>query len=186
MFSKSPDILRKGTGLTRMMDAHRAREQETGNLPDPIEKAARRRARFEENFERTRLRRKTIVLHDNPRPHVDYVVTWRSHMSMPGLDFSIDLSLRYVPDHYILHREALGEWLACLRDEHWESMEDLATTMLEDLRNELVARWINLELRMRNEDTSGGIEDHSVMLEDKFPRWDNTGLLQRLRLNSDG
>jgi 7-cyano-7-deazaguanine reductase len=95
----------------------------------------------------------------------------------------VAVELRYVPDRLILRPVALGRYLEAMGGESWESLEALATAVLEDLNNETVARWLQVELRLTaggKAGEEGALADHAVLLEERQPKWDNPTLLSRL------
>ena len=61
----------------------------------------------------------------------------------------------------------------------WESLEALATTILGDFNNQLVARWARV-VATAPEGAYPGVGAHEVMVEDRQPGGDNEALLSRL------
>jgi 7-cyano-7-deazaguanine reductase len=106
---------------------------------------------------------------DNPEPRIDYVVT------LEGSIGGKRVRLRYVPDQHILLPDSLSEYLTAF-DPAGTHLESIAATILHDLNNELVARWV--QVSVWNSDASGST--HRVVIEDHQPKWDNPGLLARL------
>ena len=88
--------------------------------------------------------------------------------------------MRYVPDKLIIDPAAFGRYLGALGTLPWESLEKVAVTILDDINNEVVARWVQVALSAPN-GTHPGVDSHGVMLEDRQPKWDNPALLSRLR-----
>jgi hypothetical protein len=124
-------------------------------------------------------RRGHLLTRPNPSPGLDYVVTHLGRLRLAGQAPEIALCLRFVPDRLILAGDAVEAYLAALGDESWGSLEDLATAALEDLNNELVARWVHLTLGIEHGSRQHH-EAHRVTLEDRQPGWDNPELLARL------
>ena len=58
-------------------------------------------------------------------------------------------------------------------------LEEAAAAILEDMGNEVVARWIQVNASTGSEDPTS-VPGHQVVLEDKQPQWENPGLLARL------
>jgi hypothetical protein len=81
--------------------------------------------------------------------------------------------LSYVPDRLILDLDSLVEYLEALADEPWETLEAAATAALDDLINELVARWTRLQLM------AGDSPRQTIIIDDRQPNWDNPALLKR-------
>ncbi|MCZ6466802.1 MAG: hypothetical protein O6829_05960, partial [Alphaproteobacteria bacterium] len=90
------------------------------------------------------------------------------------------VGVRYVPDKLIIDPAAFGRYLGALGTLPWESLETVAVTILDDINNEIVARWVQVALSAPN-GAHPGLDNHGVMLEDRQPKWDNPALLSRLR-----
>ncbi|MEE8393877.1 MAG: hypothetical protein V3R66_05985, partial [Rhodospirillales bacterium] len=58
----------------------------------------------------------------------------------------------------------------------WETMEKVAVMVLNDINNEVVARWTQVSVAASKDKAS-----HNVMVEDRQPHWDNPDLLSRLK-----
>ena len=99
-----------------------------------------------------------------PPARVEYVV----RMDLEGEGG--ELSLMYVPDRFTIDQQALSEYVAIVDGMNLPT-ELKAITILEDLVNELVCRWIRVSLNL------GG---KTVVLEDRQPGWRNDELLARL------
>ena len=87
----------------------------------------------------------------------------------------VEIGLRYIPQREIVAPGALGPYLAALSAHPWPSLEDLGQVVLGDVNSELVPRWAQVRLTVRAEGRS-----HSVVLEDRQPKWDNPKLMNRL------
>jgi len=129
-------------------------------------------------------RRATIAVIDNPQPLLDYVATLSeslrdSSATGASLQNQASLLIRYVPDGVILEKASLGAYLDMIAGTEWASLEEIATTILDDLNNEVVPRWVHVGLS-GPEDENGA--RHSVILEDRQPDWENPDLLARLLL----
>lgn len=119
--------------------------------------------------------RRTLLSTDrNPDIKLDYVV------AINGLITTSIVKLRYVPDRTILVPSAFGEYLETLGGIEWQSLEETAAAVLNDVNNELIARWVQVSITAPGE-FHPGIESHEVLLEDRQPNWDNEGLLSRLK-----
>jgi hypothetical protein len=86
------------------------------------------------------------------------------------------LTAEYVPDRTIIEPAAFGRYLESLSAVEWDSLEELATTVLGDFNNELVARWVRV-LATAPEEAYPGVGAHEVTIEDRQPEWDNPALL---------
>lgn len=103
----------------------------------------------------------------NPSTRLDYLVT---------LSVAVDaakIRLRYVPDRLILAPGALAIYAAGL-DGASSSPERLAITVLDDVSNEIVPRWVEVAIE------ATGAERHVVVVADRQPNWSNPALMARL------
>lgn len=123
-------------------------------------------------------RRAILQCTPNPDKQLDYIVTLAGHLPN-SRGQSRKVTVRYVPDRDILDSRTLGSYLEALADQDWPTPEDLSVTILTDVNNEVVARWIQISLSMP-ERLHHAVETHAVVLEDRQPGWDNPSLLGRL------
>ncbi len=118
-------------------------------------------------------RRQILATRPNPRRPIDYLVELQTTLPKPLAGRPTSLVLSYVPDHLILDLDSLVEYLEALADEPWETLEAAATAALDDLINELVARWTRLQLM------AGDSPRQTIIIDDRQPNWDNPALLKR-------
>lgn len=133
----------------------------------------------------TQQRRGLLSAARNPDPKVDYVASLRGHMALFNGGGSSGVALRYVPDRLVLEPSAFGRYLNAMGAIEWASLEAAAATILNDISNELVARWVQVSVSAPPRIHSG-ILSHDVLLEDRQPNWDNPGLLSRLDSSFSG
>lgn len=91
----------------------------------------------------------------------------------PGLR----VTLRYVPDRWIVTAASLDAYLkTLLAAPGWEEAgaEALAVTVLEDIANEAVPRWTEVQADAHTPLL------HGALATDRQPGWDNQALLARL------
>ena len=100
-------------------------------------------------------------------------------MRPEGRDLSATVGLSYVPDKVVLDAAAFGRYLEALTRGGWTSLEPLAVAVLDDVNNEAVPRWVQVVVSGPDA-LHPGVEKHSVVVEDRQPRWDNAPLLSRL------
>ncbi|MFQ5785227.1 MAG: hypothetical protein ACE5H8_10445 [Alphaproteobacteria bacterium] len=132
---------------------------------------------FESKRERAVTRRRGhLVTAPNPGRRNDYVVTLAGMMEAPEPAAEVGVTLRYVPDRVVLRPAAFAAYIEVLREASWDGLEELATTILGDVNNELIPRWVHVSLKADNPE--GGY--HAVDLDDRQPNWDNPSLLARL------
>ncbi|MFC1673426.1 hypothetical protein ACFL12_04655 [Pseudomonadota bacterium] len=123
-------------------------------------------------------RRAMLEAKPNPDKTLDYIITLEGHLpNSKGSNRQV--VLRYVPDREVLDARSFGNYLESLSGDSWENPEDLAVTVISDVNNEVVARWVQVSVRVP-ELNHHAVETHSVVIEDRQPNWDNRALLSRL------
>ena len=125
-------------------------------------------------------RRGLLATQSNPDARLDYVSALDGYIEPAGRAQRTTVGVRYVPDKLIIDPAAFGRYLGALGTLPWESLEQVAVTILDDINNEVVARWVQVAISVPN-DAHPGVDSHGVMLEDRQPKWDNPALLSRLR-----
>jgi len=124
-------------------------------------------------------RRSLLVADANPNVRLDYLAVLEGRLSAPAPGGPVAVSLRYVPDKLVLGPTAFARYLDALGAGPWETLEQLAVTLLDDIANEIIARWTQVILRVPG-DAPAGSGGHAVVVEDRQPAWDNPDLLSRL------
>lgn len=112
-------------------------------------------------------RRALLTTLANPAPAGDYVVTLEG-----AAGDGRRVVLAYVPDRLVVERPAFAAYLAAVARLDWPSLEGLGTSLLDDINDVLVPRWLRVTLRQE----AGGVA-HGLRLEDRQPRWANDRLL---------
>ena len=125
-------------------------------------------------------RRRLLEIGKDPDPRMDYVITLAGRVPPGDLASAATVEVRYVPDRLIVDSRAFGSYVEALAQGGWESLEEIAVAVLDDINNEIVARWVQVVVT-EEEDAAPGVSAHSVMIEDRQPRWDNPALLGRLK-----
>lgn len=124
-------------------------------------------------------RRALLKSRENPDGTLDYITGLQGTLQAFGHGMPTRIKVKYVPDRLIVEPAAFGRYLETLTGIEWGSLEELATTILGDFNNELVARWIRVEA-IAPEEAYPGVGTHEVTIEDRQPDWDNQALLSRL------
>lgn len=119
-------------------------------------------------FDHTTMRRALLVTAANPGAEHDLLVTVRCTLTE-----SLMVVIRYVPDKRVLD-VAASEAYWRHADLGAGAPETLAATMLADFNNEVVPRWIQVEVT----DITHG---HQAAVTDRQPKWDNAALLARMK-----
>jgi NADPH-dependent 7-cyano-7-deazaguanine reductase QueF len=116
------------------------------------------------------LRREHLETGENLNAKVDYIVTLSGTISETC---RVDIS--YIPDLAILKPASLSTYLQTLGTMGWDHLEALGLTILNDLNNEVIPRWVQVTVWGKGADIM-----HRVTLEDRQPRWDSPALLSRI------
>lgn len=122
-------------------------------------------------------RRELLSPAPNPDRTVDYVVTLSGTLQGHADSERLSVTVRYVPDRLIIPPEAFKAYLDSLAATISGPQENLATTSLADISNEIVARWIQVTTRVDTVGAGPNAPVHQVMAEDRQPGWDNPSLL---------
>ena len=125
-------------------------------------------------------RRALIDTLDNTDKKLDYVVTLEGSFKFAAGGEQANIQLRYIPDKLVLTPKSFSDYIEALADLSWSSLEEMTAAVLDDLNNEVVARWIQIDTKIANS-LSDSIQNHQVLLEDHQPHWDNPRLLARLK-----
>lgn len=124
-------------------------------------------------------RRRHLTVRPNPDAKLDYVSTVTGGFTGTSAGSDVRIELRYVPDRVILEAESFATYLENLAVQPWESVEQLATMILDDINNEVIARWVQISVEFVTQATDRSRE-HRVFVQDSQPNWKNPDLLQRL------
>jgi len=123
-------------------------------------------------------RRDLLSTGPNPGSRLDYVISLEGALGARQGPHRLNLVLRYVPDKLVLEEGNFATYLGQFKEVTGETLEALGVSILEDVNNEVVPRWVQVSITTTDQTTP---ERHGVLLEDRQPRWDNPSLLSRLR-----
>jgi len=126
-------------------------------------------------------RRGHINVKSNPDPSKEFVATLEGRMATGESRMGCRVMVRYVSDRDIIDPAAFGGYLDVLGTLDWDSLEQVAVAILDDINNEAVPRWVQVSLSALDE-IATGVDSHGVLLEDRQPNWNNPSLLSRLKL----
>ncbi len=126
-------------------------------------------------------RRALLDTQSNPDKGHDYVITLRAIVFGLSTKSKTTLTLRYVPDRYVLAPSSLEVYLKTIGELDWPGLEKAATVIRDDINNEVVPRWLQVSL-CAPVNAQGTVQHHDILLEDQQPKWDNPSLLSRLKL----
>lgn len=122
-----------------------------------------------DDLEVTRQRRALLVIAPAPLPRHDAIVSLCADMG------DATVRLRYVPDRDILSPAAFRTYLDTVTGIAGTSPERLAQTVLEDVNDQVIPCWLEVTLTTAD----NGIA-HQVRIEERQPKWQDRGLLNRL------
>ena len=122
-----------------------------------------------------------IPVRKNPRANRDYVIELKTHFALPAnpetAGYGLAIRIRYVPDRLIADLQKIKSYYNSLAAHSLDGIEEMANAIVDDFSNELIPRWVGVDVTMtRESDSASG----SVHVEDKQPLWENSALLQRL------
>lgn len=123
-------------------------------------------------------RRGLLDAQPNPEQKIDYVSELTAALPGPTKTRPLSLRIRYIPDRLVLEPQKLETYLDHVAGGEWETLEAFTSLVLNDLSNELVARWV--EVRTSVPQGGDRLTDHVILMQDRQPGWDNPGLLSRL------
>lgn len=112
-------------------------------------------------------RRDLLKTTGNPNKALDYLIMLEDDT------LGQKITVRYIPDRDILNKDSFKAYLETLPKE--ADTIERANMIMQDLANELVARWIQVCLS----DSTDGTQQ-SVFLEEHQPQWENPTLMARL------
>ena len=80
------------------------------------------------------------------------------------------ISLRYIPDRYLLPDQSFQAYLRSIPTEAWQEVHEVAFVIMDDLNNQLVPKWIQVMVET---------DCDAALIEDRQPQWQNAALLSR-------
>ena len=126
-----------------------------------------------------RERRNLLKCSTNPDNVHDYMSVLEGKIRSVNLSAQHELKICYVPDKLILNPDSLNHYLSKIGSFNWPSQEEITTTILGDLQNEVVPRWVHITLQ--TDITSlDHVDRHISIAEDAQPAWENDAFLNRL------
>jgi 7-cyano-7-deazaguanine reductase len=89
---------------------------------------------------------------------------------------TINVLIMYVPDRLVLTRECLEIYFSSISNASYKSLESLAIEILDDVNNEIVPRWVQIDISALG--SAGSPECNTLITAiDRQPGWDNSNLL---------
>ena len=89
------------------------------------------------------------------------------------------MKLRYMQDNLVRRSEVFDFNLTLLGSNSRTRLKEIAVITLDDINNELVARWAQINVRSAGTPRAH-IADHKVTIDDQQPKGNNSDQLSRL------
>jgi len=131
-----------------------------------------------EQIETTRARRNLIRIVPSRVTSHDYLIDLSIRLTRDTISAPMTLIIRYVPDRDLIDDDAMHEYWRFIEAAAWSCASDMALAILEDLNNELIPRWVQVQLR--NESKADYLQGMMITVEDRQPGWHNQYLLSRI------
>ncbi|MEM6902061.1 MAG: hypothetical protein AAF556_02320 [Pseudomonadota bacterium] len=128
--------------------------------------------------ETVRSRRSLVKCRPSPATGHDYLVDLKIKLQAQDRSSPYHLTIRYVPDRELIDDGQMREYWRFIEAAKWPSLAAIAITVLEDLNNEVIPRW--LQVQLRDPLTSDYQEGSMVTIEDRQPGWHNQQMLARI------
>ncbi len=111
----------------------------------------------------------------NPYRNRAYIVSISQAVTLNEQAFQF--GLRYVPDKLLLDHRGLTDYLQKKLLHGAMTMEALAHDVLEDITDQIIPKWIEVNLRLQENKLGQNI---LITIEERQPNWENETLLKRL------
>lgn len=128
--------------------------------------------------EQLRARRALLQSQPSPATGHDYLVDLHIVLRLNARPNALDLRIRYVPDRDLLDQDQTAPYWQHVEAYDWDSLPSLALNVLEDLNNEIIPRW--LQVQLRDPSLHDRCQDQMITVEDKQPGWHNQRLMDRI------
>ncbi len=132
----------------------------------------------QENAQMVQSRRSLVRTRPASVTSHDYLIDLKIKLTPDYGSNPLSLLLRYVPDRDLLRNNAMREYWRFVEATEWAAESELALAILEDLNNELIPRW--LQVQIRDDNLSDYVQGVMITVEDRQPGWHNQYLLSRI------
>lgn len=117
-------------------------------------------------------RRDILETRPNPQTSLDYLIA----IDAPATPERA-IRLRYVPDKLLLLPNAFDRYLATLTASDETPAEEMALAIIEDINNEVVPRWVQVQIENNATGPQPTSSTYRVVIEDRQPNWDNPQII---------
>ncbi|MBT3906662.1 MAG: hypothetical protein HOB79_16000 [Rhodospirillaceae bacterium] len=119
----------------------------------------------------THERRQLLAAIPGPDTEHEILVRMEQAVSFEGDQNSTQIRIMYIPDRLLLPDESLRAYFNVVSTLDYGSLETLAVKLLDDFNNEIVPRWVQIDI------TTTGAQ---ITATDRQPGWDNPNLLSTI------
>ncbi len=117
-------------------------------------------------------RRQLLATEPSPESEYEILVRLEQAVSIEGDQEVSQVRIMYIPDHLVLRRESLRTYLDIVSNLDQGSLESLAVKLLDDFNNEIVPRWVQIDIIYNGT---------QITATDRQPSWENSNLLSSIR-----
>ena len=122
-------------------------------------------------------RRELLKCESNPNPAKDYISEYTGQLKSQTKPANTVVRILFIPDRLILDPESLNLYLSEMSSQPWPSIEELANTLLRDIQNEVVPRWVQVHVDVAWPNATH-LSHQMALVEDQQPGWSNQSLFQ--------
>ena len=119
----------------------------------------------------THERRQLLAAIPGPDTEHEILVRLEQTVSFKGEPDPIQIRIMYIPDRLVLPGESVQAYFEAVSTLDCDSLETLAVQLLDDFNNEIVPRWVQIDI------ITTGVQTTAT---DRQPGWDNPNLLSSI------
>ena len=116
-------------------------------------------------------RRALLTGKSSPDTEHEILVRLEQTVSFKGEPDPIQIRIMYIPDRLVLPGESVQAYFEAVSTLDCDSLETLAVQLLDDFNNEIVPRWVQIDI------ITTGVQTTAT---DRQPGWDNPNLLSSI------
>ena len=116
-------------------------------------------------------RRGLLAAIPGPDTEHEVLVRLEQTVSFKGEPDPIQIRIMYIPDRLVLPGKCLQAYFNAVSTSDCEAQEALAVQLLDDFNNEIVPRWVQIDI------ITTGVQTTAT---DRQPGWDNPNLLSSI------
>ena len=124
-------------------------------------------------------RRNLLATNLSPKTNHEIVVELEKLITFEEDKSLACIRVMYVPDRLILPYQSLQTYLDATSKITVNSLEELAVEMLDDFINEILPRWVQINISIQDKNAIDRISGR-ITITDRQPGWENSNLLSRV------